>query len=475
MPEHITCASLPHLLRRSSLWNFACVFARQNLLKKGVLAVAILGVLCLVPHAHAQSCMWTSFAEEGDAALNTCSTTMSGLEADYISVNPGDTITVDDSQADGLGVQTNGLGTNFWIAVYVCSSGPCGPSNSAAEGEIYTSLSQLCADSSDVTALGAQAACQSASVITPQGRLTLTSNTPVMASDVIGATNVYYTPYIGNQIPIYDACCSGFSIYTFSQLTMALNSSNQVNNAIYDLFVFLADNSGVVTIGAAPPWATATSRTSGSYTSTELTQLNGLWVNANSFTLTNGTNSYFIPTNAATYVGTIYTTAAGETSMQFKPTPAAGGTGNVLGLYNAYNRVRVISRSMDSTANWNYSATSWRATDGSGTDSGNNNRISFLDGLQQSFVDARNQLVINTSSSSVAGVIGVELDNTTASPGGATGLSFKTSQSSIQAFDHFNPQIGFHYISGVEWASGSTVTFATDSGTTQELKIELEM
>src|SRR5271166_4678164 len=37
----------------------------------------------------------------------------------------------------------------------------------------------------------------------PQGRLTLTSGTPIMQATVTGATSVYYTPALGNQIPIY--------------------------------------------------------------------------------------------------------------------------------------------------------------------------------------------------------------------------------------------------------------------------------
>ena len=38
----------------------------------------------------------------------------------------------------------------------------------------------------------------------PQGRLTLTTATPVLSADVAAAATVYYTPYVGNLIPIYD-------------------------------------------------------------------------------------------------------------------------------------------------------------------------------------------------------------------------------------------------------------------------------
>ena len=82
----------------------------------------------------------------------------------------------------------------------------------------------------------------------PQGRLTLTSGTPVMTADATAQTSVYYTPYQGNIVPIYDG--TNMDSYTFAQLTMTLNTTNQTSGNIYDLFVFL--NSSVVTIGAGP-------------------------------------------------------------------------------------------------------------------------------------------------------------------------------------------------------------------------------
>jgi hypothetical protein len=53
--------------------------------------------------------------------------------------------------------------------------------------------------------------------ISPQGRLTLASATPVMSSTQSAKTTIYYTPYIGNLVPIYDGtnmvptACAGYS------------------------------------------------------------------------------------------------------------------------------------------------------------------------------------------------------------------------------------------------------------------------
>ena len=82
--------------------------------------------------------------------------------------------------------------------------------------------------------------------VAPQGRLTLTSMTPVMTSDEVAATNIYYTPYQGNIVPIYNS--ANTEPYTFSELTVALNSANQLSGKVYDLFIFIT--AGAPMIGA---------------------------------------------------------------------------------------------------------------------------------------------------------------------------------------------------------------------------------
>ena len=222
----------------------------------------------------------------------------------------------------------------------------------------------------------------------PQGRLTLTSGAPVMTADATAKTNVYYTPYVGNNTPIYDG--ANMQSYTFGELTMTLNSSNQTSGHLYDLFVFL--NSAVVTIGAGPAWSSSSSRGTGAGT-TELQQIDGLWVNANSITLKNSSTSYSsIPVGQATYVGTAYMTANGQTGISFKPTAAAGGSNNIVGLWNAYNRVPMQSLERDSTGSYTYASTTFRATNGS-----DSNRVSWVDGLQQTPVSARIKTAMATS------------------------------------------------------------------------------
>ncbi len=326
-----------------------------------------------------------------------------------------------------------------------------------------------CLKLATVFALAASAAL--AQLPPPQGRLTLTSNTPVMTSDTTGATSVYFTPYIGNNIPIYNG--TSFANNTFSQLTMTLNTSNQLSGCIYDLFVFL--NSGTVTIGAGPAWTSmsscsTTTRGSGAAT-TELTQLDGFWVNANSITLTNGSTTYSsISADKATYVGSVYMTGNGQTGMSFTPAAASGGTNNFLGLYNAYNRVRTFSKSSDSTSSWTYATATWREADNSAS-----NRITFLDGLQQSVARAKYADIMYTSGSSVEGAIGINLDSTSATPVDPCAITLGTSEQTFTAYGNFMPQLGLHYAQAMEWASGATVTFAGVNISLNGLMLEIDM
>jgi hypothetical protein len=73
--------------------------------------------------------------------------------------------------------------------------------------------------------------------------LTLTSGSPVETPDVTGATNIYWSPYRGNRIALYDGA-STWSTLTFSEITQALGTL--VNGQAYDVFAY--NNSGSVAL-----------------------------------------------------------------------------------------------------------------------------------------------------------------------------------------------------------------------------------
>lgn len=295
----------------------------------------------------------------------------------------------------------------------------------------------------------------SAFVTPPQGRLTLTSLTPVMTADVTGASALYYTPYLGEFIPIYESGSPlGWTMTEFSQLTVNLDASSspplQASGALYDVFVW--NDSGTIRGGFGPAWSSATARGTGAGT-TELELKDGIWTNKNSITLNNGATTYAgIPANEATYVGTAYCTANGQTGMAMHPAAAAGGAAPILAVSNAYNRVPVGAVSQDNTASWTYNSTTVRAANGSA-----NNRISFVDGLAQSCIDA-SYSIVTTSGAAGNGGIALTIDATNSISGQAA-QDGGNAPATITARHQFAPVLGLHYVQAVEFAPTGTPTY----------------
>jgi hypothetical protein len=309
-----------------------------------------------------------------------------------------------------------------------------------------------------VVAFALTASVAFAQALTPQGRLTLVASTPVMASDVTGATAVYYYPYVGTTIPISN---SNTSITFVNQpilpnVGLTLSSTNHLAGKIYDVYGFM--NSGELHLGTGVAWSSSSAR------SDEQNLTSGIVVNETAITLTDGSNTYNVPAFEATYLGSVYMTANGQTSMQLKPSAASGGTNNVLGVYNAYNRVRVTAYCRDNAGSWNYSTATWRAANGA---SGNtNNKISFLDGLQESQVTGNYSIMGYTSTNTIGEYIGLNVDSSTTTPDIAATMAGTGGANQYSVTETFYPLLGLHYVQAVEYASGSgTASFyATNVG-----------
>lgn len=299
--------------------------------------------------------------------------------------------------------------------------------------------------------------------VTPTGRLTLSNATPVMKEDVTGASMIYYTPYVGARVPIYDG--SQFVPFVFAQLSATTTTGNQLANGVYDLFVFLNPSTQVVTLGFGPAWATATSRGTA-----QLSQVQGLWTNQNVINLTNGATPYTgILANKATYVGTVAITAtAGQMAMQFKPTtPVAGGTNTWLGVWNAYNRVPTRARSVEIQNFWDYSTQTFRAVNGS-----NNNRINWVDGLQQSRIMAQFTQLVGLTNSGALCAVGWD-STTTASDSQSNSQNLNASGTVVTAASRdTNILIGRHFVQALEKAQSGSPRFY---GGTTMIEIELDM
>lgn len=286
----------------------------------------------------------------------------------------------------------------------------------------------------------------------PQGRLTLTTATPVLTANVAAAATVYYTPYAGNQVPIWNG--TTFTNTTFSELSNVLANAATGNAgpaagaaaSNYDLFVW--SNAGTLTLTRGAAWNSATARSA--TTENDLQRVNGIYCNLNA--ITNGPAVGY-----GTYVGTIRTDAATAT-VTFSPrtTAAAGGALSACNVWNMYNRVLVSAVSRDSTASWNYTSATVRSADNS-----NGNRIEFVMGLAEDMIRAH--YVGGMTGAAVAGAfaeVGIGLDVTNAYSGWkARGTNMRAAADSHVPSGGWEARaIGYHFLQAVEAGDGTNAT-----------------
>lgn len=198
----------------------------------------------------------------------------------------------------------------------------------------------------------------------PQGRLTLTTGVPVLATGVTAGAAVYYTQFVGNVVPVYDG--AQFNTRSFaSDLALTLNA-NHVANAIYDVFIYWDGTALQIATGVA--WNTATAgagaRGAGAGT-TELARVNGLLVNKFDIAYRNGATTGTITANQGTYVGSISMDGTnGQVSCH-----TAYGQSRKWGAWNAYNRKKIVLQAGDPTASWPYATSTVRASNNSSLNS----------------------------------------------------------------------------------------------------------
>jgi hypothetical protein len=301
---------------------------------------------------------------------------------------------------------------------------------------------------------------------TPQGRLTLQTGVAVQTSDQTAKTTVYYDSYVGNLVPVWNGSAMVSLAIGSDEISMGLDTTRVASGSVYDIYGL--SNSGTLAIAVGPAWSSTTSRGTGAGT-TELQLKNGVWTNKNALThayggSTGGTDYGSISANQATYLGTLYATANGQTGISLRPASATGGSNTFVGLWNAYNAVGASARSQDygntSSGNWTMSSQTWRAQNAS-----NSNRVTFVTGLQTNLITGINQQTMDGGSNSVVGIVGVNLDSTSAIPG-VVALGGNTINTAVYTTtkETFYPVLGLHYIQAMEASlAGGTVTFSGGS------------
>lgn len=290
----------------------------------------------------------------------------------------------------------------------------------------------------------------------PNGRLTLTSNVPITTSSITAATSVYFTPYNGTTIYLYNG--SSWSQFSLSQLTLALDSNSghtgyQQSGKNFDLFV--VNDSGTLRLGTGPAWSSDTSRGTGAGT-TELTLQNGFYVNANSMTLRYGSangDTLTAAVGTALYVGTMRASANGQTedslSNRF--------------VWNAFNRACRPMSVFESTDSWNYTTAAYRQANNSTA-----NQFSFVRGLDEDCAQAHVLAGATNSGGLTAVSVNIGLDSvTTPVAGNLTGWQAAGSTAITPLTSDYigYPGLGYHYLAWIEYSTAAgTTTWYGDNG-----------
>ncbi|MGA1531673.1 MAG: hypothetical protein ACO33E_01300, partial [Aquiluna sp.] len=253
-----------------------------------------------------------------------------------------------------------------------------------------------------------------------QGRLTLETGVPVSTTDQTAKTVLYYTPYSGDYVALYDTVNTRWDLFQFTERSLSL--SGLAANTNYDIFIY--NNSGTLTLQAVA-WAT-----SGAGTSTRasaITQLDGVWVK---------------DSDKRRYLGTIRTTA---TTGQCEDSKQSRFVWNIV---NQVNRIILLE---DTTSNV-YSG-SYRYYGGTTT-----NQINLVNGLKTEYLIGYSAHINGDGNSVACGLNSTTPINTTL-VGIINSADFVTGAATISTTNVASCPIGFNYISLLQSGDGSSGFF----------------
>jgi len=242
------------------------------------------------------------------------------------------------------------------------------------------------------------------------GRLTLTSGSPVTTSDVTAATSVYFTPYLGNRISLYNG--ASWKKHQFTERTLSLSGFAADTN--FDIFLY--NNSGTLTLEAVA-WTDGTTR------ATALAVQDGVYVKSGDST--------------RRYLGTIRTTGTiGQCEDSYTKRYC----------WNYYNQIMKMLNKNDGTDH-TYGTTTWRYYNNDSS-----NKVEIVVGLDESSIvgSILNDVEANTYQAWLG--VGVDSSSTATNP---TVLSASDARQIIGGVWSRFLSEGYHYLSILQYASNS--------------------
>lgn len=282
----------------------------------------------------------------------------------------------------------------------------------------------------------------SSTLVPPQGRLTLATGVPVLTSDQSAKTTIYYTPYNGNLIPLYNG--STMTPTAFSELSVATTDTTKNPAAIgaskvNDWFVW--DDGGTLRVSHGPDWTSDTARSAG----TALVMVNGILLN--NAAITNGPAA-----SRGTYVGTTRSDASSQLNWLFGGS-ASGGSAALFGVWNMYNRRLFGAHVKDSDASHTYTTASWRSFANSTAV-----RINIVKGLNEDSVMATMTTRVQPSATNAYGFLGIGLNSTSAlATNSSQGIVVANAGQGITCAAVFEDLVGlgYNFLQGLEMGDGT--------------------
>lgn len=284
----------------------------------------------------------------------------------------------------------------------------------------------------------------------PGHRLTLTTATPVTASDVTAAGTVYWSPYRNNLTPIYNG--TAWQNNAIAELSFIIDSTNHLPGKNYDFF--LDYNSGTPRLVTGPAWTTDTARAD----ALGLDATYGYVVNNASMTvrITNNGGSTTLAAKAGLYLGTIRCTANAQTEDSHAKRF----------LWNNYNRVMRAMRGATETADsWSYNSTTTRQANANTA-----NQLDMVRGLDEDAVGASVSVKWANNTVGESGIVQIGLDSTTTMATGCIATNPQCQVTNLvmvsQAEWRGHPGIGRRFLAWLEKGTGAggTQTWSGDGG-----------
>lgn len=260
-----------------------------------------------------------------------------------------------------------------------------------------------------------------------EGRCTLSTGVAVTTADVTGAASIFYTPYIGSRIALYDGTGS-WNVRTFTEKTLAIGTITSGKN--YDVFAY--DNAGVVALELSAAWTSDTARADA------LTTQDGILVKSGTIT--------------RRYVCTFRTTATTTTEDSARRRF----------LWNMYNRRPTTMFRQDPADNWTYTTATWRQANGGAT-----NQLEVVTGQLEDAIDITVSSVQSNSNIANSRAIGIGIGSTTTvSLLGTTGVFVNAATYDTQIIARLvtAPALGYSFYTWLEWstANGTTTWYGDD-------------